>query len=304
MFNKKFDNFVDWFAHLKREIDKNDEFKSNTSFLKGRFFYNLDKHHLAIESEFKLVQQKKVKEHDFYTHVLDVLTLVSSIVKLQWSYFSMAEVVNKIDGRIKFKLKIISDKKMIIQIRDRNLKDWFDIVKKIALFHIDRLGFNEKDYNKEFAELEIEKRFHINNRTDIVERYFEVLRSVNNAFERLLRIEDFKLGFVKDLLRIKPKEVKNSSIQEVNKGFNDFFKGLTNSIEYLKGTDYVEDQDDLIVRMKIELISKRPSYHKMFYQNDFQNLKSHILYLVKHYVDHEYFVADVEIYLNKALGLK
>jgi hypothetical protein len=166
------------------------------------------------------------------------------------------------------------------------------------------LGFNEKDYNKEFAELEIEKRFHINNRTDIVERYFEVLRSVNNAFERLLRIEDFKLGFVKDLLRIKPKEVKNSSIQEVNKGFNDFFKGLINSIEYLKGTDYVEDQDDLIVRMKIELISKRPSYHKMFYQNDFQNLKSHILYLVKHYVDHEYFVADVEIYLNKALGLK
>jgi len=34
MFGKKYDYFVDWYAHLKREINKNDEFDNNGAFLK------------------------------------------------------------------------------------------------------------------------------------------------------------------------------------------------------------------------------------------------------------------------------
>jgi hypothetical protein len=265
----------------------------------------LDRESATIESEFKLVQQKKIKEHDFNEHVLDIIVLTSTVVKLQWTYFSMADAVNKMNGRIKFKKKIIIKKKeMFIQDKDRNLEEWFEIVKKIALFHIDRLGLNKNDYDKEFAELEIEKKFCINNRMNINEHYEDSLRIVNRLFSNLFRNENFKIEFERDLLRVKPIGAKDLSLHGVNKGFKDFFDGLIKCIEYLKGTDYVENQDELIDRMIKDLISKRSSYHRIFFENRFVELKSYILYVVKHYINHQYFVADVEIYLNKALGLK
>jgi hypothetical protein len=300
MFNKKFDSFVDWFAHLKREIRKSKPHIPVKPYEKERFEVNLETYIDKIRQNFKYFQQGLIEEDNFCELLYHIVIKIYRDLNINCK--NTKKILNPICDSVD-KIKVVSKEnlypEMIIQNKDRNLEEWFEIVKKIIRYHYEKLemGGNLEEY---LAEIDLFKKECIREKKTLFSDYQDIISTISSRIYHLSKNKLFEYHFKKDLKRIIPKNVNPGGREGVEK-FMAFYKGLIGHVLKLKGTDFFEGQDEKIDQIVEEIKKKQLDYEFMFKFSKFDGLKIIILNKIKEYADNEYFVADIEIYLNKAL---